>query len=269
MPSTQTEPCLPRLRRDRLSHAYVLIAPGKYLETLGRQLAALMLCSENGETACGVCKNCRKILSGIHPDVITVTRPLDDKGKPKREIYVAQIRDLGADSAVLPNEADKKVYLISDAEYMNLQAQNALLKLLEEPPEYVRFILCVENPGALLDTIRSRCVALYAAADDTCPYFGEQEKAYLRLAAEGDRLGLLRLCLSMEEQTAAELDDFLQNVRLLIGAALAGRETISGLSAARLMEIYTLTDRCSAYIRSNVGVKQILGLIAACTIELE
>ena len=269
MPSTLTEPHLPQLRRDRLSHAYIIIAPKESLESLGRRLAGLMLCSENGVTACGNCKNCRKILGGIHPDLIYVTRSFDDKGMPKREIYVSQIRDISADSAVLPNEADVKVYLISDAEYMNIQAQNALLKLLEEPPEHVRIILCAENPGALLDTIRSRCIELYASADENSSDFDDRGRKYLHLAAEGNRLGLLRLCTSLEGLTPAELDIFLQSTRLLIGAVMSGIESVHGLTSKRLIELFALMDRSAAYLRSNVGVKQVLGLIAVCTIELE
>ncbi|MGI6028555.1 MAG: hypothetical protein ACOX81_04005 [Candidatus Heteroscillospira sp.] len=251
--------------RERLSHAYILISPARYKRELAMRLAAHMLCRSGREAPCGVCPDCRKIAEGIHPDVTAVERPLDDKGKQKREVLVNQIRALSMDSVVLPNEAEFKVYALLDAEFMNTQAQNALLKLLEEPPERVRFILCAENPGALLDTIRSRCVELTArcgGGDIPCE---EHARRYLELAAAGNRLELLRFCLDMEENTPAELEDFLQGARLITGSALARRESGIELSPRALTEIYDLLTRCRTYLLANVGVKQVLGLLAAAT----
>ena len=123
---------LPLPPRDRLSHAYILISPARCRQDLAMQLAAHMLCRTPGDGPCGTCPDCRKVFAGIHPDVIPVQRLPDDKGKQKREVYVGQIRDLMGDSVVLPNEGTCKVYVLLDAEFMNPQAQNALLKLLEE-----------------------------------------------------------------------------------------------------------------------------------------
>jgi len=102
-------------------------------------------------TACAMLK-CGKddlILKGIHPDVITVE---EEKGK----ISVEKMREIKSDAAILPNEADRKVYIIRDAQNMTIQAQNAFLKVLEEPPKHVVFILTVDNRAKLLETILSR-----------------------------------------------------------------------------------------------------------------
>lgn len=138
-----------------LSHAYLISGPaGSGKKTLARLMAAAMVCTGQGEKPCGTCSACKKAFGGIHPDIITVA---GEKGK---DISVGQARALRADAYIRPNEADRKVYLIPDAQTMNSNAQNAVLKLLEEGPPYAAFLLLTDNPGALLSTIRSRCEGL-------------------------------------------------------------------------------------------------------------
>ena len=146
---------------EELKHAYILASPSKEegLRAAGR-IAAAAVCREMLNVPCGVCRACRKAFAGVHPDIITVQRPLDKNGSRKKEIVVDQVRELAMDAPVLPNEAERKVYIIEDADRMNLNAQNAALKLLEEPPQGVIFLLCVENPGLMLETVRSRCAVI-------------------------------------------------------------------------------------------------------------
>ena len=258
---------LPLPPRDRLSHAYILISPASCKRELALRLAAHMLCTAGGSTPCGVCSSCRKVRAGIHPDLSLVERPLDDKGKPKREIYVNQIRALTGDSVVLPNEGSCKVYILLDAEFMNPQAQNALLKLLEEPPAAARFILCAENPGALLDTIRSRCIELTAHCDEEKLFCTDRERRYLSLAGQKNRLELLRFCLEMEELSPAELESFLQGAQLLTGDALCMRSDAAALPPSELVRLHELLTHCREYLLANVSVKQVLGLLAVRTIS--
>ena len=150
---------------DELAHAYILVSPSpEERNSAAERLAAAALCSGRGELPCGLCRDCRKVREGIHPDLIRVSRLSDDKGKKKREITIDQIRAVVADSVVLPNEAGRKVYLIEDADTMNVPAQNAALKLLEEPPGGVIFLLCAANAQTLLETVRSRCAELVCGA---------------------------------------------------------------------------------------------------------
>ena len=144
---------------EKLSHAYIVSSASENAR-MGKAfyLAEKMLCQSEGERPCGVCRDCRKVKARVHPDLAVVERITDDKGKQKKEILVDQVRAMGADAYVLPNEAAEKVYIIKDADTMNEQAQNAALKILEEPPKGVHFILCVSNPERLLVTVRSRCV---------------------------------------------------------------------------------------------------------------
>ena len=138
-----------------LHHAYILSGPaGSGRHTLAWQLAAAMLC--RGERRpCGVCSQCKKVLGRIHPDVTLVQGP--GEGKP---VTVDQVRSVRADAFIRPNEGERKVYILERADQMNSSAQNAMLKLLEEGPDYAVFLLLAESAGGLLQTVRSRCEEL-------------------------------------------------------------------------------------------------------------
>ena len=141
------------MSRSAFPHALIISgAEGSGKRTLVGMLACALVCSGGGERPCLACAHCKKALRGIHADIMTI----DTGGK---EIVVSQIRDhLRPDVWVRPNEAAAKVYIILHAQDMNVQAQNALLSVLEEPPSYAVFFLLTENPDALLPTVRSRCV---------------------------------------------------------------------------------------------------------------
>ena len=142
------------IRRGHISHFYLISGPeGSGKHTLARLMAAAILCTGN-EKPCQNCAACRKVLSDAHPDFITVDDP------EKKTISVDLVRDARADIYIRPNEADKKIYLFPRAQDMGIPAQNALLKILEEPPAYGVFLLLADNPEKLLPTIRSRCTEL-------------------------------------------------------------------------------------------------------------
>ena len=144
------------ITRGRLSHFYLISGPeGAGKRTLAKLLAAAAVCRE-AEKPCLRCAACRKALSGNHPDVITVTDP-DHKTVP-----VKLVRAYREDAFIRPNEADRKVYIFPQE--LGLEGQNALLKLLEEPPAYGVFLLLTDNPEKLLPTVRSRCTPLALTA---------------------------------------------------------------------------------------------------------
>ena len=136
-----------------LSHAYILEGPeGSGKTLLATQIAAALVCEKRGESdvlPCGVCNRCRRVLSGNAPDVKTVA-------VTTATIGVDTIRELRADMYLSACELPVKVYLIDDAHKMTPQAQNALLKVLEEPPTDLVIFLLTERSEALLSTIRSR-----------------------------------------------------------------------------------------------------------------
>ncbi|MDD4715003.1 MAG: DNA polymerase III subunit delta [Oscillospiraceae bacterium] len=140
-------------RKARLFHAYVLAGPpGSGKHTLAKILAAALVCSGGGTRPCGRCENCRKTFGGIHPDVIWCGWG--------EALLVEQTRAIRGDAFIRPNEAARKVYILEHAQEMSGRAQDVLLKLLEEGPDYASFLLLADNPAALLQTVRSRCEVL-------------------------------------------------------------------------------------------------------------
>ena len=137
-----------------VAHGYLLCGPeGSGKHTLARILSAAMQCTGR-EVPCGVCPGCRKALAGIHPDIITV----DDM--EHKAMTVEPIRAARSDMFIKPNEGKRKIYVIPRGQDMNENAQNALLKILEEPPDYGAFLILSTNAERLLPTIRSRCAEL-------------------------------------------------------------------------------------------------------------
>lgn len=137
-------------QKKRLSHAYLFTGPrGVGKETTAWAFLFHLFCERDKEYPCGECKACRKIEKEIHPDV-RILYP------EKREITIGQIRDTIHFLKYRPLEAEYKIIFIKEADKINLEAGNALLKSLEEPPPYVIFILISENFSKLLPTIVSR-----------------------------------------------------------------------------------------------------------------
>lgn len=139
------------VRGDGFGSAALLEGPsGAGKRTAARDIALGLLC--RGENApCLVCPACRRALAGTHPDLQTLL-PLPDK----KSVTVEQVRALRSASFIKPSEGDTKVFIIPNADRLNSQSQNALLKVLEEPQETVFLLLC-ENRYQLLPTVRSRC----------------------------------------------------------------------------------------------------------------
>lgn len=140
----------------RVAHSYLICGPvGSGKHTLTRILCAAMQCEGRGEKIpCGVCSGCRKALEGVHPDIITVDDP------EHKSMTVEPIRAARSDMFIRPNEGKRKIYIIPRGQDMNESAQNALLKILEEPPDYGVFLILSTNAERLLPTIRSRCAEL-------------------------------------------------------------------------------------------------------------
>ena len=146
------------ISRGRISHFYLISGPaGSGKRTLARLLAAAILCKSSSKP-CSNCSACRRVLGAGHPDFITIDDP------EKKTVTVDLIRQARADIYIQPNEADHKIYLFPRAQDMGIPGQNALLKVLEEPPKYGVFILLTDNPEKLLPTVRSRCTELTMTA---------------------------------------------------------------------------------------------------------
>lgn len=249
---------------EKLSHAYIISSASAETgvkKALG--LASEMLCSSPGKRPCGVCRDCRKVRDGIHPDLIRIKRLSDDRGRPKAFISVEQIRDMRADAAVLPNEAGAKVYIIEEAETMNESAQNAALKLFEEPPEGVHFILCTSNPEKLLITVRSRCVSVSCNSEEAPeePEIAALAEEYLRLLRDGKPYSLAEWCMENEGMDSKSLLGLLNAIKRRLIEAMRYSD-----GKKPLLDSIALIDCCLEYQSVNTGVKHIFGLLAVCSL---
>ncbi len=141
---------------NRVSHAYILNGERGSGKKMLASLFAMTLLCENGEKdPCSMCHSCIQAESGNHPDIIRVTHE-----KPNT-ISVDDIREqVNHTIDIKPYQGPYKIYIIPEADKMTVQAQNALLKTIEEPPQYAVIFLLTENAELLLPTINSRCVML-------------------------------------------------------------------------------------------------------------
>ncbi len=249
----------------RLAHSLLIAGPaGSGKRTLARLLAAALEC-EGAHPPCGVCRPCRKALEGVHPDVITVDEP------DRKQVPVELVRRARAELFVRPNEGRRKVLIFPRAQDLNAPAQNALLKVLEEPPAYGAFLLLAATPEMLLPTIRSRCIELRlaplegpllraelarrhpeaaeeareAAAVRSGGYLGQalallasggglspEAARFAGQYAAGDDLGLLALFVSLEKWKRPQLADLLEQLRGLLEQALLARRGCPAASEA-------------------------------------
>ena len=234
-----------------------------------REAAAVLLCGPAGSP-----DTARRIREGIHPDVQLLDRE-------DRDIVVDDIRALRRDAFVMPLEGDRKVYLLLHAQNMNPAAQNAALKLLEEPPEGVYFILLCGNVLSLLQTVRSRCVVVGGSGSGEAeePDADAEETrrlaaAFAQAAASGSELTLFEFCRENEKLKRGQLEHFFAAALELTEAALraavgAGRpadpaaETLARLPLDRLMRLAALLQRRRTLNEGNVGPAHLLGTIPA------
>lgn len=144
------------VENNRVSHAYILNGErGSGKKMLANLFAMTLLCETGDNEPCGKCHSCKQAENGNHPDIIRVTHE-----KPN-SISVDDIRTQVNNTVdIKPYQGPYKVYIIPQADMMTPQAQNAILKTIEEPPSYAVFLLLTENAETLLPTINSRCVML-------------------------------------------------------------------------------------------------------------
>lgn len=154
--------CIDRaVNGGKLHHAYLIYGEkGLGKRKLAAYFAKTVLCHAP-HRPCGNCPSCNKLDAGAHPDIQFV----DGEGA-KNELTVAKIREIKAEAYIRPNDGDYKVFVLANCHKMQAPAANALLKLLEEPPEFTVLLLTAASRSALPETIVSRCLQIGAYAVD-------------------------------------------------------------------------------------------------------
>ena len=169
-----------------LSHAYIIEGKsGSGRHTLAKNILSALACTGNGDALpCGECKNCRDILENKCPDVFTIGK------EDKASLGIDAIRGIKSTIMAVANNLDFKAYILEDADTMTLQAQNAFLLTLEQPPTRVYFFILCENARSLLETIRSRAAILRMETleDDTVDEYICSGKAEKSVSDEAKKL---------------------------------------------------------------------------------
>lgn len=144
------------IQTGRVGHAYMFCGPdGIGRKTMAKCFAELLTCNKNGTEICGVCEACVLNKSDTNPDIINIKRQ-----EGKATIGVEDVRLVQDEISTAPQFGKYKVIIFENAEKMTVQAQNALLKTLEEPPQYIVLILISSNNSQILDTVKSRSVRI-------------------------------------------------------------------------------------------------------------
>lgn len=274
--------------KNRFAHFYLICGPkGSGKHTLAKLLAGALMC-ESAQRPCGTCSACRKIQAGTHPDFITVEDP-DHKTVP-----VKLIREYRESIFIRPNEGARKIYLFPQD--MGIEGQNALLKVLEEPPAYAVFIILADNPEKLLPTVRSRCTELqltsvapnllkpwlaakFPAAEDSAidaairrsgGYPGQAKdllekgeslppevEAFIRSFAARDSMGLVQVLVPMEKWKRDQALPMLETWKEILQEGLACR---SGMPAP---------GRGAKLLAANRSAKDLLAAVEALQKAIE
>lgn len=208
---TEKEKLLSEIASGKLSHAYLIEGGEGCGKTYFARLAAAAVLCTGDKPPCGKCPSCVKALAGSHPDLFYFS---PDK---KASMGVETVRDIKKSLFFMPNDGDRKVYIIDDAQKMTVQAQNALLKFIEEPPASVLFFIVADKKESLLPTVVSRTRIISLAPSDNADIRrflmseskksgGEQIDEAINMAEGSPGKALKLLCRDFSRQRQLCLD---------------------------------------------------------------
>ncbi len=196
------------MKNHSLPHALIIEgAAGTGKKTLASFIASYAVCTAQNKP-CGCCAGCLKAEKGIHPDITVAD------GTTLSNISVDAIRKIRADCYIKPNEAPNKVYILADCDKMLQPAQNAFLKVLEEPPENVIFIMTTASASSLLQTVRSRSRILTLFVPDSeeaavflTKSFPDKSPEEIKECVEagGGNIGMAKIALEGKSEEARQL----------------------------------------------------------------
>lgn len=208
---TEKEKLLSEIASGKLSHAYLIEGGEGCGKTYFARFAAAAVLCTGDKPPCGKCPSCVKALAGSHPDLFYFS---PDK---KASMGVETVRDIKKSLFFIPNDGDRKVYIIDDAQKMTVQAQNALLKFIEEPPASVLFFIVADKKESLLPTVVSRTRIISLAPSDNADIRrflmseskksgGEQIDEAINMAEGSPGKALKLLCRDFSRQRQLCLD---------------------------------------------------------------
>lgn len=265
----------------RLPHAIIL--EGSSAEErikLAKKIAAALVCSEKTDAPCGVCPHCIKSAADSHADVLIYS--VEDKPKAFKVDIVREIRNK---AYIIPNEADRKVFILENSHTMGVEGQNAILKILEEPPSFVNFIMLCSSKSGFLPTVLSRATVYtlgenQAVGDESMPREKVVEAAKEIALASGalDKIEIVKSA-GMFEKDAKLLRATLPVIQEIYSAALrikysAGEEnpefaTVPQELAAKLSSraLLKLIENCDELMNAiSLNANHNLTITRLCTL---
>lgn len=280
----------------RFPHAFIIEGEeGSGRRTLAKIITAAALCESDSDVPCGKCRICDLVNKDGHCDALTY-------GPEGATFKVSTVREIRENAYIMPIEAKRKVNILLDCDKMNESAQNAFLKVLEEPPRFMVFILICQNAASLLPTVRSRCVTLTMQnpdSDDAVDCIlaktdkplddirealdsahgnigramkilsGEAAKSvkaaadFMEAVRQNDRICALKILKPFEKDRLG-FNSFLTELRLAAQEECKLLALEKGkLSVARASRVLRLTENLEASIRRHIG--QPLSISLNCT----
>lgn len=238
------------------------------LKTVADTLAAALVCEEN-DAPCGRCPNCIKSEKGVHPDIKTVSPQ-----QKRKSVNMDECREMIMDSYILPNEAERKIYIITSAQTLDEKVQNALLKILEEPPQYAYFIMLCTNPSAMLTTVMSRVSAFSIGNSEESDEVDEQAMSIALDIASAlqkiNEIDLIRATVPLEKDRKL-LKQTMECFKNLVNNSLHARQGIgedktdmaSRFTVEELMKLNSSADEIIDACDRNANGKLLITLLSA------
>lgn len=235
------------IKKGRISHAYLFTGnKGLGKSEMAREFAQAIFCNKNISEGCGECISCKKFKHDNHPDFEVI-----DVKEDHKSILIDQIRELQKEISYKPYESDYKIYIIDNAERMTEQAQNSLLKTLEEPPDYAIIILTNEDKNDLISTIVSRCqeVKLYNQPENIIKQYLQDEKGFNK-----EKAALYATLARGKYKKAVNLalkEDFIDKRNKII-------KFITSIDNKDNFEIYELSEKLKKISKSDFPLFELL-----------
>ncbi|MDP4152394.1 MAG: DNA polymerase III subunit [Bacillota bacterium] len=228
------------VRTDTISHAYIFSGQaGLYKSNTALLFAQMILC-DNENKPCGHCPSCLKVSSGNHPDMLVT-----DAGDNVKSIKVELIRSIRSQAYIMPSEGKRKIFIIRDAHKMTIAAQNALLKIFEEPPSSAVFILVTENLQKLLPTVKSRGSIINFISPSI-----EDTKLFLNKKYESKYpKELISNASSFAGGAPGEAENILENTKVTGFAPGFFKAAVSGDLYTFLQRILSMTENRTSFLQ--------------------
>lgn len=269
------------VKNSKLSHAVILEgADEKTRYEAAREIAKALVCSGESEKPCDICRNCKKAENNCHPDIHYL-----QKDQSSASIKVDEIREIKKAAQLFPNEAKCSVFIILQAQELGVPAQNALLKIFEEPAPHVKFILCCNSKSSFLETITSRSTSYCLLQNDDYSY-GENEKnelafdlskKLLECLCDGDEFSFLSLTasfgkdrelfvLTMNSMIAVLRDAAVllagSNITISQFADTAKRLTVR-FSQEKLLSYISICSKLSDSVKANANISLVSTMLSS------